>query len=461
VTERATKSLIMAAGMSTRMKSARSKVLYEVCGKAILSYVLDACREAGVSDHIVIVGAMRDQVRAAYADATDIAWVVQEPQRGTGHAVMVAQDALAGFDGDLVVLVGDAPMIRAETVRTLLETHRRQGAAVTLITAILDDPKWFGRIVRDAAGNMLRIVEAKDATQQEKAIKEVNPSYYAFRWPALKKVLGRITDNNVKKEYYLTDAVGLLIEAGEKAVAVPAAQPEEVEAVNSRADLAHVLGLMRLRILRQHMADGVTIEDPATTYIDWNVAIGQDTVVGPCTVIHGPATIGANCRVGPMAHIRPGTVMADGAEVGAFVETKNARLGEKVCVRHLAYLGDARIGPRTNVGCGTITANSDGKKKYQTDVGADVFLGAGTVLVAPTSVGDGGRTGAGAVVTRAHPVPPGETYAGVPAKPLKSGSSAPGAGKARAVARPGSPGRRRGKPGGSRRAAGKRKGPRK
>ena len=428
VADREVKSLIMAAGMSTRMKSARPKVLHEVCGKAILSYLLDACRGAGIPEQIVIVGAMRDQVMAAYADAKDLAWVVQEPQRGTGHAVMVAQDALAGFEGDLVVLVGDAAMIRPETVRTLLETHRREGAAATLITAILDDPKWFGRIVRDAAGNVLRIVEAKDATPEERAIREVNPSYYAFRWPALRQVLGRITDHNVKKEYYLTDAVGLLVEAGEKVVGVPAAEPEEVEAVNSREDLAHVTSLMRRRVLKAHMAAGVTIVDPATTYIDVGVLIGQDTVIEPCTVIRAPAEIGRNCRVGPLAHLRPGTVLEDGAEAGAFVETKNARLGAEVCARHLAYLGDIEIGPRTNIGCGTITANSDRTgKKHRSKIGAGASIGAGTVLVAPTEVGDGAQTGAGSVVTKAHPVPPGETYAGVPAKPLKAARKHKGA----------------------------------
>jgi bifunctional UDP-N-acetylglucosamine pyrophosphorylase/glucosamine-1-phosphate N-acetyltransferase len=417
----------MAAGMSTRMKSARSKVLHEVAGRRILDYVLDACRGAGIADQILIVGALRDQVMGAYADAKDISWVVQEPQLGTGHAVMMARDALKGFQGDLVVIVGDAAMIRPETVRTLLETHRREQAAVTLITAILDDPKWFGRIVRDKAGNLLRIVEAKDCTPDEYAIKEVNPSFYAFRWPALEKVLSRITNHNSKKEYYLTDAVGLLIQAGEKAVAVPAAQPEEVEAVNSREDLALVAALMRRRILKALMAAGVTIEDPATTYVDYNVTVGPDTVIGPCTVIRGPATIGRNCRVGPMAHLRPDCVLADGAEVGAFVEMKNSRLGEKVLARHLAYVGDATVGPRTNIGCGTITANSDGYgHKFLTEIGADAFLGAGTILVAPTSVGDKGRTGAGAVVTRSRPVPAGETYAGVPAKKLGESSKVQG-----------------------------------
>jgi len=408
----------MAAGMSTRMKSARSKMLHEVCGKAILAYVLDACRAAGIPEQIVVVGAMRDQVQSAFADSKDIRWVVQEPQWGTGHAVMVARETLTGFDGDLVVLVGDAPMIRAETIRTLLQTHRREPAAATLITAILDEPKWFGRIVRDKRGRMRRIVEARDASPRELAIREVNPSYYAFHWPALEKVLARIKNDNAKKEYYLTDAIGLLVAGRKKVVAVPAAQPEEVEAVNSREDLAHVAALMRRRILKSLMAEGVTILDPDTTYIDVNVTIGPDTIVGPCTVVHGPARIGRNCRVGPMAHLRAGTVLEDGAEVGAFVETKNAHLGADVCARHLAYLGDIDVGPRTNVGCGTITANSDGRRKFHTDVGADASIGAGTVLVAPTSVGDKARTGAGSVVTRKHPVPPGETYVGVPARRL-------------------------------------------
>jgi len=423
VSKKPVKSLILAAGMSTRMKSARSKVLHEVCGKPILSYVLDACRDAGVPKQVVIVGAMRDQVQAAYADAQDIAWAVQEPQQGTGHAVMCARKALEGIQGDLVVLVGDAPLIRPETIRTHLETPRQEKAPLTLLTAVLDDPKWFGRIVRDAAGNLQRIVEAKDATPEELAIREVNPAYYCFSWPALEPILDRITNANAKKEYYLTDAVGLLIADGAKAVALPAAEPEEVEAVNSRKDLALVTTLMRRRILDRLMAEGVTIEDPATTYIDGNVTIGQDTVIRPCTVIRGPSEIGRRCSVGPMAHLRPHSILEDGADIGAFVEIKNARVGCDVCVRHLSYLGDATVGPRTNVGCGTITANSDGKKKFRTEIGADAFLGAGTLLVAPTSVGQGGRTGAGAVVTRTHPVPAGETYVGVPARPHRSKKS--------------------------------------
>ena len=314
--QRPVKSLILAAGMSTRLKSARNKVLHEVCGRPILEYVLEACREAGISEQIVVVGSQREQVMEAFGGDKDITWVVQEPQEGTGHAVMVAREALGGFEGDLVVLVGDAPMIRAETVRTLLEAHARERAAVTLVTAILEDPKWFGRIVRDAAGALARIVEAKDATPEERAIREVNPAYYAFRRPALEKVLGRITNRNAKKEYYLTDAVELLIENGEKAVAIAAAEAEEVEAVNGREDLARVTALMQRRILTGLMAAGVTIEAPLSTAIDWDVTVGQDTVIGPCTVIRGPSRIGKNCRVGPLAYLGPGTVIEDGSETG-------------------------------------------------------------------------------------------------------------------------------------------------
>ena len=417
--DRPVKSLIMAAGMSTRMRTEHNKVLHEVCGKGILAWVLDACRQAGIAEQTVIVGAMRDQVMDAFADAQDITWVVQEPQQGTAHAVMAAEASLSDFEGDLVILVGDAPLIRPETVRTLLQTHRAEGAAVTLLTAILDDPKWFGRILRDSRGNLQGIIEVKEATTAQLKIREVNPSYYAYDWPALKEVLPRISNDNAKGEYYLTDAVGLLIEAGSKAVAVPVAEPDECEAVNGREDLARVTRLMRQRINRTHMAAGVTLEDPATTYIEHDVEIGQDTVIGPCTVVRGPSRIGRNCRLGPMAHLRPGTVLEDGAEVGAFVETKNAHLEAEVIARHLSYLGDCRVGPRANIGCGTITANSDRHQKYHTDVGADAFLGAGTILVAPTSVGDGAQTGAGSVVTKGRPVPPGQTYAGVPAKPLE------------------------------------------
>jgi bifunctional UDP-N-acetylglucosamine pyrophosphorylase/glucosamine-1-phosphate N-acetyltransferase len=421
--ERPVKALILAAGMSTRMKSGRPKVLHEVCGRPILGWVLDACRAAGIRDLLVVVGWGRDQVMEAFAGDRDVTWIVQDPQRGTGHAVMAARDdpasGLKGFAGDLVVLVGDAPLLRPETVRALLEAHRHEAAAVTLVTARLEDPKWFGRIVRDASGRVTGIVEARDAGPEQLAIKEVNPSYYAFRWPDLAGVLGRITTANVKGEYYLTDAIGLLIGDGRKAAAVAAAEAEEVQAVNSRQDLALVAALMRRRILARLMAAGVTIEDPATTYIDADVTVGEDTVIRPGTVIRGPSRIGSRCTIGPWAHLRPGTVLDDGAEAGAFVETKNAHLAGGAVARHLAYLGDCEVGPRANIGCGTITANAEGGRKFRTRIGADAQVGAGTILVAPTSVGDGAKTGAGAVVTRRHPVPAGETAVGVPAKPFK------------------------------------------
>jgi len=314
--EQAVQSIVLAAGKSTRMKTSRTKVLHEVCGRPILAWVLEACRAAGIDRHLVVVGENRDEVRAALPDAEDLVWVVQEPQQGTGHAVMVAGQVLGDFAGDVVILMGDAPLVRPETLRTLLETHRRSRAAVTLATAVLDDPKWFGRILRDAGGNLVGIVEARDASPEQLAIREVNPAFYCFRWPALAAVLPRITSENAKGEYYLTDAVGLLIADGQKAVAVPAADPSECEAVNTRADLARVTAVARSRIAAQLMEAGVTLQDPATAYIDAGVRIGPDTVVGPCTVIRGPSTIGAGCRVGPLAYVPAGTVLEDGAMWG-------------------------------------------------------------------------------------------------------------------------------------------------
>jgi bifunctional UDP-N-acetylglucosamine pyrophosphorylase/glucosamine-1-phosphate N-acetyltransferase len=234
---------------------------------------------------------------------------------------MAAEKSLEGFEGDLVVIVGDAPLILPETIRTVLETHRKEQAAFTLITAILESNKSFGRIVRDAQGNLLKIVEVKEASPAELAITEVNPSYYCFDWPSLRSVLHRITDHNNKHEFYLTDALGLMLAAGMKCIGLPAAQPEECEAVNSRQDMALVMRLMRRRIARGLMAQGVGIEDPESTYIDYNVTIGPDTFIGPCTIIRGPAEIGRNCRIGPMAHLGAGTVLGDGTDVGAFVET--------------------------------------------------------------------------------------------------------------------------------------------
>jgi len=325
--ERAVQSIILAAGKSTRMKTSRTKVLHEVCGRPILEWVLEACRAAGVKRHVVVVGGDRDQIQAAFPDADDLVWVVQEPQQGTGHAVMVAGEVLGDFAGDVVILMGDAPLVRPETVRTLLETHREQEAAVTLATAVLDDPKWFGRILRDAEGNLLGIVEARDASPEQLAIREVNPAFYCFRWQALAAVLPRIGNENAKGEYYLTDAVGLLIGDGRKAVAVPAADPSECEAVNTRADLARVTAVARQRIAASLMEAGVTLVDPATAYIDAGVRIGPDTVVGPCTVIRGPSTIGAGCRVGPLACVPAGTVLEDGAVwgPGRLADTATAR----------------------------------------------------------------------------------------------------------------------------------------
>lgn len=419
--------VVLAAGEGTRMRSRLPKVLHPVAGRAMLGHVLDAVAALDPARVVVVVGPEMESVARA---ARPYPTVVQHQRLGTAHAVRTAREALGDLaadpDGEVLVVYGDTPLITGETLRGLREVRARADAALAVLGFRAEDPGGYGRLVRDDAGQVARIVEARDASPAEQAIDLCNAGLLCARGDTLFRLLEQVDNDNAKGEYYLTDALGLLISDGATAVAVPSALPEEVQAVNSRADLALVMKLMRRRVLERIMAGGVTVEDPDTTYVDWDVTVGQDTVLRPGTVIRGPARIGCHCVVGPWAHLRPETVLEDGAEVGAFVETKDATLGEDVCVRHLAYIGDCEIGPRTNVGCGTITANADRDgTKHRTKIGADVRLGAGTLLVAPTSVGQGAVTGAGAVVTRAHPVPPGETWAGVPARPVNEPAEGP------------------------------------
>ncbi len=310
-------AVILAAGKGTRLKSDVPKVLHEVCGRPMLAYVLDACRAAGVRPAIVVVGHGKDQVIAAFADDRDITWVEQNPQRGTGHAVMVCREHLPRYD-HLLVLCGDGPLIREETIRTLLERHVGGGFAATLATAVLSDPTGYGRIWRDGAGRLRGIVEHADATPQQREIREVNPSYYCFRTADLLPLLDRLQPNNAKHEYYITDAVAMLIAAGRPVEAVTSVRPEDVFSINSRQELALVNRVMRDRVLDRHMTAGVTIVDPASTWIDARASIGRDTVIQPFVTISGPVRIGEHCRIGPFVHLSGTTVIPHHATVGPF-----------------------------------------------------------------------------------------------------------------------------------------------
>lgn len=395
-------AILLAAGVSSRMNTKLPKVLHEVTGRPMLAYVLDACRSVGVDKVYVIVGFGADQVKERFADASDIVWVHQPEQLGTAHAVMCCREHLENFAGQTLVLCGDGPLIRGQTLQTLIEKHEAEHSAATLATAVLDDPTGYGRIIRDAYGNIQGIVEDSDCTPAQRAVREVNPSYYLFNNQGLFKALGEVKPNNVKQEYYLTDALSVIIATGHKVVAITAVRPEEAMGVNSRAQLSVASKIMQRRVQQELMENGVTIVDPENTWIDARAQIGQDTVIEPFVYIHGEVKIGRDCRIGPFAFLRQGTVIGDDVVLGVFTEVKNASLAEGVRARHHSYLGDATIGRRVNVGAGSITANYDGQQVYQTAVGDDCNIGSGAVLIAPLALEPGANIGAGAVVSQAN-----------------------------------------------------------
>jgi len=393
-------AIILAAGVSMRMNTQLPKVLHEVCGRPMLAYVLDACRQVGVEKIYVVVGFGNEQVRERFGDASDVVWVSQSRQEGTAHAVLCCREHLNDFEGETLVLCGDGPLIRVETLKTLFEKHEAEHSAATLATVVLDDPTGYGRIIRDARGNIQSIVEDSDCTSEQLAIKEVNPSYYLFNNKILFEAVEKVRPDNVKKEYYLTDALSLIIAAGHKVLAVTAVRPDEARGINSRAQLSVASKIMQRRIQRELMDNGVTIVDPDNTWIDIRAQIGQDTVIEPFTYIHGEVKIGQGCRVGPFAYLRDGTVLKDDVVLGVFAEIKNSTLAEGVRARHHSYIGDAVVGRNVNIGAGSITANFDGEKVNRTNIGNDCYIGSGAVLIAPIELKDGSRIGAGTVVSQ-------------------------------------------------------------
>ena len=396
-----TAAIILAAGQSTRMVTDLPKVLHEVCGRPMLAYVIEAFRSVGIQRIICVVGYQKEQVIEAFRNEENIVWVAQTDQKGTGHAAMVCRDALADFHGNVVVIAGDMPLIRAETLQLLISNHKKQNSAVTLATAILDDPTGYGRIIRDEYGNLQGIVEDADCSPQQRAINEINPSYYCFDKDMLFDALSQIRPDNVKGEYYITDALHILIQQGHRAVAITAVKSEEAMGVNSRAQLAEVGRIMQNRIQECLMQNGVTIVDPLNTWIDIRAQIGQDTVIYPFSYIHGRVRIGRRCVVGPFAYVRDGSVLDDDVVLAVFTELKNSTLGTGPRVRHLSYIGDAEIGERVNVGAGTIFANFHGKKIHRSIIGQDTYIGNGSIVVAPIHVPAGQQIAHGAVVSEA------------------------------------------------------------
>jgi bifunctional UDP-N-acetylglucosamine pyrophosphorylase/glucosamine-1-phosphate N-acetyltransferase len=384
----------------------------------MIRYVVDAARGAGARTIVVVVGYAADQVHEALGGEPDILFATQAEQLGTGHAVKICRPLLAGYTGPLMVLVGDEPLLRPEPLADLFARQEHEGAACLLGTAKVHDPMGFGRILRDSAGRFLRIVEERDCTPEEKAIREVNPSCYVFQLPALWEALDQIGTSNAQHEYYLTDAPERLQAMGKKVMALNVLRADDILGVNTRQHLAQAATVMQARIQDHWMTEGVTIVDPHNTYIDGRAQIGRDTVIHPFTVVSGTVTIGCRCQVGPFTHLRDGTVLHDGVETGAFVEVNRSHIGSGTIVRHLAYLGDATVGREVNVGAGAITANFDGERKNETTVGDRVRIGAGAVMVAPVTIGQDAVVGAGAVITRGKHVDEGDTVIGVPARSM-------------------------------------------
>jgi bifunctional UDP-N-acetylglucosamine pyrophosphorylase/glucosamine-1-phosphate N-acetyltransferase len=447
-------AIVLAAGEGSRIRSGTPKVLHELCGRPMVLHVVDALAELPLERVVIVVGHGAELVSKTLQEQlvteVPVEFVEQRVQRGTGDAVSVALTSSAFDDldaeDDILVLPGDHPLLSAETIAMLATEHRVQDAAATVLTVHAADPSGYGRVIRDKDDRVARIVEHADADDDERAVDEINTSIYCFRRNLLAPALRRLSPENAQGEYYLTDAIEVLRAAGHKVIAVTA-EPAAAMGVNDRAQLAEAESVLRGRINRRWMLDGVTMVDPTRTYIDATVVLEPDVRILPGTILEGrtsiaagsvigPEThlvdtvvgerviiansvareveIGDDCQIGPFAYLRPGTRLAAGAKAGTFVEIKNSDIGEGTKVPHLSYVGDAEIGANANLGASTITANYDGVNKHRTRLGDGVHTSIHTSLVAPVELGDGAETGAGSVVT--HDVPPGRLVKGVPAR---------------------------------------------
>lgn len=427
-------AIILAAGEGKRMKSTTPKVLHKACGKEMINHVIDTLREAGIDDVDVVIGNGAEQVKKNTM-SRNVSYSLQDKQLGTGHAVKCAKDFLQDKEGIVTIFTGDAPLITPDTVKRLIAVHKEKNYKGTMLTSIVENPYGYGRVIREENGEVRKIVEHKDCSIEELKVNEINAGMYCFDIDALLESLNNLSNNNAQEEYYLTDVIEILKTKGEKLGAIPIAF-EETMGVNSRVQLAQVEQIMRRRINNKHMDNGVTIIDPNNTYIEADVIIGNDTIVYPGNVIEGKTIIKENCvlypnsrikdaiiesevtiqesvileshigdntTVGPFAYIRPESVIGKSVRIGDFVEIKKSTIGDHTKVSHLTYIGDAEVGGHCNFGCGTVVVNYDGKNKYKTIIGDNVFIGCNTNLVSPVKVNDNSYIAAGSTITEEVP----------------------------------------------------------
>ena len=394
-------ALVLASGKGTRMKSDKSKLVHKIYGKELVKRVVETAQKAGVDDIITVVGYKREQVQLVLGDSVNYAY--QEEMLGTGHAVMQAESYLKDKHGKIVVLNGDVPILRPETLKELIDKSIKNKEYATILTAIYNNPTGYGRIIRDIGGNIKEIIEEKDLAEDQKSIQEINAGIYCFDIQELLKALKEIKPNNAQNEYYLTDVVRIMNEKGLKTGAVIVEDNTEILGVNDKLQLELLTKVLKLRINQYHMRNGVTIEDIDNTYIYDDVEIGTDTVIHPNTTIKNDVVIGKDCELGPNAYIREGCRLADRVKIGSFVEIKKAIIGEGAKVPHLSYMGDCEIGAKTNVGCGTITCNYDGFNKSKTIIGEHCFIGSNVNLVAPVKLGKNSFVAAGSTITNDVP----------------------------------------------------------
>lgn len=428
------KVVVLAAGQGTRMKSEVPKVLHRVFDKTMVDYVIEASYEAGASEVCVVVGHQSAMVKAVIKDKYDnVSFAVQKEQLGTGHAVMQAKDFIQS--GNILVLCGDTPLIKGETIKAICDVHESQGNDATVVSMIADNPTGYGRIIRNGDA-FAKIVEQKDANDEEKAVKEVNTGVYIFKAEALNKAFESLTNNNAQGEYYLTDTLEILLSAGKKIGGYAISDNDEIRGINDRVQLNEAEKIMQKRINEYHMRNGVTMRNPESVYIEDGVEIGNDTEICQNVTIKSGTKIGSDCvigsgsmldravihdgvdvlssvilesevdegtHVGPFAYIRPNCHVGKEVKVGDFVELKNSNIDDGTKISHLTYIGDSDVGKRVNFGCGTVTCNYDGKKKYRTTIGDDCFVGCNTNFVSPINVGDGVYIAAGSTITEDIP----------------------------------------------------------